>query len=75
MTIESYFSHCDLINPGTPQAAITISADSTAFFKSLSLVILKHTSTKALYLFSNKYIGIPTILLLPMSATFLDAIS
>ena len=36
--------------------------------------MLKHTDTKALNLFSKRYIGMPTILLRPIKATVLPSI-
>ena len=69
ITTVSYRIHSDFISPGTPHAAMTILAFYTAYFKRCSGVNLKLVVTKALYLLSSKYMGIPTILLLPIRAT------
>ena len=73
ITIAPILIQLDLIKPGTPQAAITISASSTVCFKRSSGVFEKHIVTKALSLFNKRYIGMPTILLRPIKATFLPS--
>ena len=71
ITIAPSLIQFDLIRPGTPHAAITISASSTVYLKSVSGVLEKQIVTKAFSLFNRRYIGIPTILLRPIKATFL----
>lgn len=71
MAIAPSFSHSALIKPGTPHAAITISAERTASSSILVVVVLKQTFTNALYLFNSRYIGIPTMFDLPIRVTLL----
>ena len=55
-----------------PTAEITISASFTSFFS--SLVLEWHIVTVAFFESMHKAIGLPTILLLPMIATFCPSI-
>ena len=73
MMIAPSLIHAPLIKPGTPHAAMTISASLIVSLNKCSGVFEKHTVTCALYLFSSRYMGMPTMLLLPMSATFLPS--
>ena len=71
--IASGFIQWERMSPGTPHAAITISAPLTDSASCSYYVLEKQTVTNALYLLRRRYIGIPTMLLRPIRVIFLPS--